>query len=94
MIGLPTATRSSTSARSTAACCVSSPTRSSTAARTASVSCWRPPGFIITYETRLMRSSPKRIWGFIAPAVATTSPDARSHRCPAIVVEPTSTATP
>ena len=36
----------------------SSPISSSSAARTASVSCRSPPGFIITYDTRLMRSSP------------------------------------
>ncbi len=34
----------------------------------------RAPGFIITYDTRLIRSSPKRICGFIAPAEASTSP--------------------
>ena len=32
------------------------------------------PGFIIEYETRLIRSSPKRICGFMTPAEATTSP--------------------
>ena len=63
-------------------------------ARTASVSCSRPPGFIITYDTRLIRSSPNRIWGFMAPAVASTSPLPSSQRWPAMVVEPTSTATP
>jgi hypothetical protein len=41
-----------------------------------------------------MRSSPNRICGFIAPALASTSPVCRSHRCPATVVEPTSKATP
>ena len=58
------------------------------------VSATSPPGFIITYETRLIRSSPKRICGFITPADATTSPVARSSRWPATVVEPMSTATP
>ena len=53
-----------------------------------------PPGFIIAYETRLIRSSPKRICGFIVPAAATSSPVSRSHRCAATVVEPTSTAMP
>ena len=41
-----------------------------------------------------MRSSPNRIWGFIAPAEARTAPEVRSQRCAAIVVEPTSTAAP
>ena len=41
-----------------------------------------------------MRSSPKRICGFIAPTAATTSPLVRSVRCAAMVVEPTSIATP
>ena len=54
----------------------------------------RAPGFIIAYETRLIRSSPKRICGFIAPAEATTSPLTRSQRCAAIVVEPMSKASP
>ena len=53
-----------------------------------------PPGFIMTYETRLMRSSPKRICGFMMPLDASTSPVIKSHRCAAMVVEPTSTATP
>ena len=68
--------------------------RSLSAPRIAAVSsCW-PPGFIITYDTRLIRSSPKRICGFINPAEASTSPLARSQRWPATVVEPTSMATP
>ena len=41
-----------------------------------------------------MRSSPKRICGFIRPPLASTSPPNRLQRWPAIVVEPTSTATP
>ena len=41
-----------------------------------------------------MRSSPKRICGFISPADASTSPVVRSQRCPATVVEPTSKAMP
>ena len=41
-----------------------------------------------------MRSSPKRICGFISPAEASTSPVSRSHRCPATVVEPMSNAIP
>ena len=36
--------------------------------RTAAVISPAPSGFIITYETRLIRSSPKRICGFITPA--------------------------
>ncbi len=39
-------------------------------------------------ETRLMRSSPNRICGFITPSDASTSPSARFARWPAIVVEP------
>ncbi len=62
--------------------------------RTAAVSCWSPPGFIITYDTRLIRSSPKRICGFIRPALATISPPSKVHTCAASVVEPTSMATP
>jgi hypothetical protein len=46
------------------------------------------------YETRDMTSSPKPIWGFIRPAEDTTVPDISSHRCPAMVVEPMSKATP
>ena len=94
MIGLPTITTSSTRSRLTSAVASSSPISSSTASRTAAVSCSSPPGFIITYDTRLMRSSPKRICGFIRPPLASTSPPNRLHRWPAIVVEPTSTATP
>jgi hypothetical protein len=41
-----------------------------------------------------MRSSPKRICGFITPALASTDPSVRFTRCPAMVVEPTSIATP
>ena len=41
-----------------------------------------------------MRSSPKRICGFIRPEAAATSPDESSSRYPAMVVDPTSTATP
>ena len=43
---------------------------------------------------RLIRSSPNRICGFIMPLLATTSPDSRLHRCPAMVVVPTSIARP
>jgi hypothetical protein len=64
------------------------------APRTASVISFSPPGFIIRYETRLIRSSPKRICGFMMPAAATTSPVARLHRWAAMVVEPTSIAMP
>ena len=67
---------------------------SCSASRTAPVSAAAPPGLSITYETRLIRSSPKRICGFITPADARTSPVARSQRCPAMVVDPTSTAMP
>ena len=80
MIGLPTTTRSWTLVRSAPACSQSSPTKSSMAPRTAEVSSASPPGFIITYDTLLMRSSPKRICGFIRPDAAATSPVASSSR--------------
>ena len=41
-----------------------------------------------------MRSSPKRIWGFMTPDEARTEPSPRSARWPAMVVEPMSIATP
>ena len=41
-----------------------------------------------------MRSSPKRICGFIMPFEETTSPLDRAQRCAAMVVEPTSMASP
>ena len=94
MIGLPTSVISSTSSRSTTASRASSAVSLARQPRTTFVSSLSPPGFIITYETRLMRSSPKRICGFIAPAEASTSPVRRSQRCPATVVEPTSNAIP
>ena len=94
MIGLPTSTTSSSVSRPVPARSASSPMSSSSAVRTASVRWRSPPGFIITYDTRLMRSSPKRICGFMRPALASTSPLVRSHRWPAIVVDPMSTATP
>ena len=68
--------------------------RSLSASRTAAVICAAPPGFIMEYETRLIKSSPKRICGFMTPADAATSPLVKSHKCAAMVVEPTSTARP
>ncbi len=65
-----------------------------TALRTAWVISVAPPEFIIEYETRLIRSSPKRICGFITPADALTSPVIRSQRWQAMVVEPISKAAP
>ncbi len=50
----------------------SSAISSVSADRTAVVSSTRPPGFIITKLTRLIRSSPNRICGFIRPAEAST----------------------
>jgi hypothetical protein len=41
-----------------------------------------------------MRSSPKRICGFMMPEEATTSPVERLQRWAAMVVDPTSTASP
>ena len=52
------------------------------------------PALSITYETRLIESSPKRIWGFISPAEATDVAGVQVRRCPATVVEPTSNAMP
>ena len=94
MIGFPTITMSSSSSAGASAWRNRSVIRSFSAVRMHAVSSLSPPGFIITYETRLIRSSPNRICGFITPAVATTSPVDRSQRWPATVVEPTSMATP
>src|SRR5206468_3665446 len=94
MIGLPTTLSSSTSSEATPAWATSRPTSPRRAARTARVISPAPSGWSMTYETRLMRSSPYRIWGFIWPCEASTEPSARSARWPAIVVEPTSMATP
>ena len=94
MTGLPTRVTSRISSGETPPWAAASWSSSRTAVRTAAVISRSPPGCIITYETRLMRSSPNRICGFIAPADATTSPEVRSHRCAAMVVEPTSTAAP
>ena len=49
------------------------------AARTTAVISPRRRGAAWRSETRLMRSSPKRICGFITPAEASTSPSARSR---------------
>jgi hypothetical protein len=94
MMGLPTKVASRMSVAAMPTCRATSVASSLIAPRTASVISFSPPGFIITYETRLIRSSPKRICGFMMPAAATTSPVARLHRCAAIVVEPTSIAMP
>ena len=94
MIGLPTMVISRTSVGSISACSTTSTISSLIAWRTTSISCFSPPGFIMMYDTRLIRSSPKRICGFIRPALATTSPLVSSQRCAAIVVEPTSKAMP
>ncbi|CAB4813131.1 unannotated protein [freshwater metagenome] len=67
MIGLPTIVISKTLAREIFAFATRLPTRSSSEVLIALVSSASPPGFIITYDTRLMRSSPKRICGFIKP---------------------------
>ena len=94
MIGLPTIASSRISRGGTSACAASPATSLASAPRTARVISPAPSGCIIAYETRLMRSSPNRIWGFISPAEARTAPSARFVRWPAIVVEPTSIATP
>ena len=95
MIGLPTSTTSSTRSRVDVGLAQQLADelveRGAHRTRSARAS---PPGFIITYDTRLIRSSPKRICGFIRPADASTSPVARSQRWPAIVVDPTSIGDP
>ncbi len=94
MIGLPTRTRSRISARLIPALLARLASSPSSALRTALVISSAPSGCIIAYETRLMRSSPKRICGFMTPALARTTPSARFARWPAMVVDPMSTATP
>ena len=94
MIGFPTSAISWMSTGSRPAW-LARPTMSvRSAVRTVRVISSPPPSCIIAYETRLMRSSPNRICGFITPAEARTEPSPRSARWPAIVVEPTSMATP
>ena len=94
MIGLPTITISRILSTVVAALDANSRTRSLSAARITVVSSTSPPLFIITYETRLIKSSPKRICGFITPALLKISPVVRSHKWPATVVEPMSIAMP
>ena len=67
MIGLPTIASSRISTRLMSVLFASAASSPSSALRTAVVSSTSPPSCIITYETRLMRSSPKRICGFITP---------------------------
>ena len=52
------------------------------------------PGLSIQYETRLIKSSPNLICGFIDPSDAMTSPVNKLQRFTAIVVEPISIETP
>ena len=94
MIGLPTTVSSRMSRAATPARAASEATSLPTAARTARVIAAAPSGWSMAYETRLMRSSPKRICGFMTPSEASTAPSDRSTRWPAMVVEPTSRATP
>ena len=94
MIGLPTSASSRISSRLMPGLIASWATSPLSAFRTARVISPAPSGWSIAYETRLIRSSPKRICGFITPWLARTAPSARSARWPAIVVEPTSIATP
>ncbi len=94
MIGLPTTASSRISARLIPARIASVAISPSSALRTAVVISPAPSGCIIAYETRLIRSSPNRICGFITPLLARTAPSARLARWPAIVVEPMSIATP
>ena len=94
MIGFPTSASSRISVRLIPARIASDAISPSSAFRTAAVISPAPSGCIIAYETRLIRSSPNRICGFITPLLARTAPSARLARCPAIVVEPMSIATP
>ena len=94
MIGLPTKTASRTSSRDTPASAQTREINEPTASRTAFVSASRPSAFIITYETRLIRSSPKRICGLVVPVEASVRPESSETRWAAMVVEPISTATP
>ena len=64
---MPTTVTSSTSVRSTSASRQSSAVSFARQPRTARVSSFTEPGLSMTYETRLIRSSPNRIWGFISP---------------------------
>ena len=94
MMGLAATVRASTASALMPASATRSASRPFTASRTAAVNSASPPGCIITQDTRLIRSSPKRICGFMRPAPASTSPVARSQRCADKVVEPMSSATP
>ena len=68
MIGLPTSTTSRTCVAVDAGRRRRARRRARGApSRTAPVSASAPPGFIITYDTRLIRSSPNRICGFMMP---------------------------
>ena len=67
MIGLPTIASSRISTRLIPARIASVAISPSSALRTAAVISPAPSGCIIAYETRLIRSSPKRICGFITP---------------------------
>ncbi len=80
MIGLPTTASSRMWSGSSPAWMASSATRSAIAARTTAVISTAPPSWSMANETRLMRSSPKRICGFMTPAEASTSPRSRSAR--------------
>ena len=92
--GLATIVTSTISAALSPADWATSCARSLTPSRRQAVSSPAPPAFIMPYETRLIRSSPKRICGFIRPDEASTSPVTRSHTCAASVVEPISIARP
>ena len=54
-----------------------------------------PVGQEVRLLTHLaVREDAHTLYGFMTPAEATTSPEDKSHKCAAIVVEPTSTARP
>jgi hypothetical protein len=78
MIGLPTSTTSTT--RSAIRLADERVDHFAEAGAIVSVRSRRPDSCSITYDTRLIRSSPNRICGFMIPADATTSPVARSQR--------------
>ena len=94
MTGFMTKVSSTMSSRATPAASAASRARSFSASRTVRVISAAPPGVIMAWLTRLIRSSPNRICGFIRPVDAATAPVRRSHRCAAMVVEPRSTASP
>ena len=92
--GLPTKTSSTISSLFRPACFAATSISVCKPAITALVISAAPPGFMMPYDTRLIKSSPNLICGFIAPVEASTLPVTISHKCADMVVDPTSMATP